>query len=86
MRFFHACCIPSYGRRFGITRLGRFCLVPESTQANDIVCIPAGARVPFVLTRMEGQYRNKGECYLHGGMHGEASPLDGTKLKTFDIW
>jgi hypothetical protein len=72
MRHFHAACLPSYGRRFGITRRGNFCLIPRFTERNDLVCIPNGSRVPFVFRKVEDMYLNIGECYVHGAMNGEA--------------
>ena len=41
-------------------------------QANDLVCVLFGGKVPFILRKREEHYRFVGECYLHGIMFGEA--------------
>ncbi|KAI0403773.1 heterokaryon incompatibility protein-domain-containing protein [Xylaria palmicola] len=85
MRYFHAGCQPSYGRRLAISSRGYLCLVPEDTRRNDVVCIPSGSKVPFIFAQSAGTFENKGECYLHGGMHGEALTWDGVQRVKFDI-
>jgi hypothetical protein len=82
---FHAACLPSYGRRFGITGRGHFCLIPRYTEPGDLVCIPFGSKVPFVFRRVkdEGYYLNIGECYVQGAMNGEALTSDGIKEEQF---
>jgi hypothetical protein len=47
IRQFHAACLPSFGRRFGVTRRGRFCLIPRFAVRHDLVCIPYGSKVPL---------------------------------------
>jgi hypothetical protein len=76
IRQFHAACLPSYGRRFGITGRGHFCLIPRFAERNDLVCIPFGSKVPFVFRKMLDHYMNIGDCYVHGAMNGEALAWD----------
>ena len=75
IRLFHAACFPSHDRRFAITNKGRFCLVPKHTQSGDIVCILHNSRVPYVFRpRIEDDgFRNIGETFVHGIMHGQMS-------------
>ncbi|KAF1964026.1 HET-domain-containing protein [Bimuria novae-zelandiae CBS 107.79] len=64
------------GRRFCITRKGRFCLLPPTASKGDLICILLGGEVPYVLRRIDNQsqdyYTMVGECYVHGIMDGEA--------------
>ncbi|KAM7204863.1 Heterokaryon incompatibility protein (HET) domain containing protein [Rhypophila sp. PSN 637] len=76
LRQFYANCLPAHGRRFGITRRGEFCLLPKNTVIGGSICIPYGSKVPFVF-RKEMDYKNIGECYIHGAMMGEAMDWDG---------
>lgn len=71
-----AACWPSFGRMFGITSSGRFCLLPLQSRPGDVVCIIKGFKVPVLLRRYRGNYRNLGECYIHGIMHGELGELE----------
>jgi hypothetical protein len=82
---FHAACLPSYGRRLGITERGHFCLIPRYALRGDMVCIPFGSKVPFVFRKVEGTeyYLNIGECYVHGAMNGEALAWDNIEEKEF---
>ncbi|KAM7212422.1 hypothetical protein V8F06_012191 [Rhypophila decipiens] len=80
LRQFYASCLPAHGRRFGITRGGRFCLLPKNTVIGDSICIPYGSKVPFVFrkaTENPQSFINIGECYIHGAMMGEAMDWDG---------
>ncbi|KAH7360459.1 heterokaryon incompatibility protein-domain-containing protein [Rhexocercosporidium sp. MPI-PUGE-AT-0058] len=92
IRQLHAAALPSHGRRFAITSRGHFCLVPRGTQPNDAICILHGAKVPFVLrervmkSKMVAEnWKNVGECYVHGAMLGEALKWQGVQEVTFDI-
>jgi hypothetical protein len=67
-RQFHAACLPSFGRRFGVTRPGHFCLIPRFAVRHDLVCIPYGSKVPFIFREMSDPYLNIRECYVHGAM------------------
>ncbi|KAK4207878.1 hypothetical protein QBC37DRAFT_297818, partial [Rhypophila decipiens] len=51
LRQFYASCLPAHGRRFGITRRGRFCLLPKNTVIGDSIYIPYGSKVPFVFRK-----------------------------------
>ena len=59
-------------RRFFITREGHMGLGPRNIEPGDVVCIPLGAQVPFVLRAVNDGYVLLGECYCHGIMEGEA--------------
>lgn len=60
-------------RRRGLTKrgyVGQFC---ADARIGDVICIPAGSAVPFVIhLREKGMYEVIGECYVHGIMQGEA--------------
>lgn len=60
-------------RRRGLTKrgyVGQFC---ADARIGDVICIPAGSAVPFVIRlREKGMYEVIGECYVHGIMQGEA--------------
>ncbi len=84
IRQFHAACLPSCGRRFGITKRGIFCLVPRNTIPGDTIAIPEGSKVPFVLRKTDvsnGMYENVGECFVHGAMRGESFSWEGISYK-----
>jgi hypothetical protein len=63
-------------RRFAVTHGGFMGLVPLETQPGDVVCIFAGADVPFII-RMASNDWNVivGESYFHGLMRGEIFDL-----------
>jgi hypothetical protein len=68
------------GRKLFGTKEGYIGVGDVTLQADDLVCVLFGGRVPFILRKMEeGHYRFVGECYLHGIMFGEAL---GEGLKT----
>lgn len=46
--------------------------VPKGAQIGDVICVIAGAAVPFALRETAEGYRVVGQCYLHGIMEGEA--------------
>lgn len=46
--------------------------VPNGAQISDVICVIAGAAVPFTLRQTPEGYRVMGQCYLHGIMEGEA--------------
>lgn len=85
IRLFHAATYPSAGRRFGITKRGHFCLVPRNAKKSDLICIPTGFKVPFVFRKDGDYFRNIGECFVRGIMHGEALEFDGVERVTFNI-
>jgi hypothetical protein len=62
-----------HGRSFFVTRKGYMGLGPAEMQAEQVVVVMLGGRVPFVLRRQENhRYQLVGECYTHGFMKGEA--------------
>ena len=71
----------NHGRRFFVTAEGFLGLGSESMRPGDEVFLVTGAKVPFVLRKVEGsvgddEYRLVGECYLRGFMHGEGMSPD----------
>jgi hypothetical protein len=60
------------GRVLFSSREGLLGLGPKRTAVGDVVCVIAGAAVPFVLrAKQDGTYTVLGECYTFGVMHGE---------------
>lgn len=63
----------SGGRRFAVSRLGSFCLVPEEAKPRDLIVVVAGGEVLLLLRpQQDSNYHLTGECYVHGIMDGEA--------------
>ncbi|KAF2098153.1 HET-domain-containing protein [Rhizodiscina lignyota] len=61
------------GRRMFLTRKGYLGLAPYTTKRGDTVALLAGGKTPYVLMSAKyGKFRLRGECYIHGIMHGEA--------------
>jgi hypothetical protein len=58
-------------RRFVITTMGYFGLVPKDAGRGDTICVLWGGQMPFVLRQENGYYVLVGECYVHGKMDGE---------------
>lgn len=85
IRQLYAACLPSHGRRFGISVRGKFCLLPRSAAVNDLICIPFGSKVPFIFRKEEGYYLNVGECYVHGAMHGDALKWESIEEAEFNL-
>lgn len=50
-------------RYVGLTAVG--------TVEGDQICLLHGAKVPFVMRKLDSAWRLVGECYIHGMMHGE---------------
>jgi hypothetical protein len=59
------------GRRIAITYDGKFALVPEHVEMNDIICVLLGCSVPVVLRKIEDHYLFIGECFVSAVMQGE---------------
>jgi len=59
-------------RRFFCTSRGYFGLGPKLLMEGDLCCVLFGAKVPFVLRKVDNYYILVGECYIHGIMRGEA--------------
>jgi hypothetical protein len=75
------CC----SRRRAVSSQGYAAQVPLSTQVGDLIFLPLGSAVPFVLRLSESgrdEFELIGECYAHGIMKGEAV---GEKLDVVDI-
>ena len=61
----------AWRRRFIITNLGFFGLVPMETRTNDLVCILSGGQTPFILRKVEEVSENlKKESWNLGGYGG----------------
>lgn len=78
-----------YGTRKAmmVTESGRLVSGPAATQAGDKVCIIAGAKVPFIFRRNDGDegYRLVGECFVYGLMGGEVSRVEGLKFDDMEL-
>jgi hypothetical protein len=64
------------GRQFAVTKTGYFTLVPDSAVEGDSVVLFQGAKVPYLLRKVEGKvganlFNLVGEAYVHGVMDGE---------------
>jgi hypothetical protein len=59
-------------RRCSSTRKGYLGHVPKSAMVEDVICVIAGAAIPFTIRPNEKGYSLIGQCYLHGYMEGEA--------------
>lgn len=71
------------GRRFCSTANGYMGWVPQEAQLGDVLCIPKGSEVPFLLRKALFRrlptlirpgaiyYKIIGECYIHGMMEGK---------------
>lgn len=63
----------SDGRAFARTKIGYYVLGPAAMEPGDVICVLFGAKVPFCLRAVGGEfYLLVGECYVHGMMKGEA--------------
>jgi hypothetical protein len=58
-------------RRFFITKRGHLGIGPPTLKEGDVCCVLFGAKVPFILRRLDSQHLLVGECYIHGIMRGE---------------
>jgi len=76
------------GWKFIVTKRGYVGVVPNLTQAGDIVAVLKGSLVPFILKKSESrsnEFRLVGECYVHGVMNGEGLMLSGVVEREFCI-
>ena len=77
-----------YGTRKAIkvTESGRLVSGP-ATQVGDKVCSIAGAKVPFILRRNDGDegYQLVGECFVYGLMGGEVSRVEGLEFDDMEL-
>lgn len=68
----------SVGYRFFVSRDCLPGMAPQHARDGDVIFIPWGSRVPFVIRRCSEQgdrYQLIGPCYLHGMMQGEVFKL-----------
>ena len=64
-------------RRIMVSSQGFLCLMPPRAAADDIICIFAGGRLPFVIRPAANTcYTLIGEAYMNGIMEGEAWDKD----------
>jgi hypothetical protein len=59
-------------RRRCFTSTGFLGQVPLHAQEGDVIVIPIGSSVPFVLRPRQARYQLVGQAYIHGVMMGEA--------------
>jgi hypothetical protein len=74
----------SFPRKYCVTGDRYIAMVPKLTRHMNIICVPFGARILFVLREMperlhegpEKRYQLVGECYVYGMMYGQAFDLE----------
>jgi hypothetical protein len=71
-RLFRDLVISSTYRRRRVTSTGSLSQVPSLAQEGDVIVIPMGSAVPFVLRPRQARYQLIGQAYIHGVMMGEA--------------
>jgi hypothetical protein len=69
------------GRRFFVSKNGRFGWVPLRTKVNDRVCVFRGMRIPVLMRPQGNKWEFIGACYVHGSMDGEIWDLDGLQWR-----
>ena len=73
-------------RRRGRTSNGYVGQFPVDARKGDVVCVPLGSAVPFVVRRVRGEsFTLVGECYVHGIMQGEIFERDSIDAKYIEI-
>jgi len=72
LEYSRAYSIVAIQRRIGSSRRGYLGWLPSAAAPQDIICIPCGSEVPYVLRKDGDYYKLIGECYIHGIMLGEA--------------
>lgn len=59
-------------RKFCLSRKGYMGLMPLEAENGDKIVLLSGGRTPYVVRKAKsGMWSFRGECYLHGMMHGE---------------
>jgi hypothetical protein len=61
----------AYGRRLAYTSDDLMALVPGSAKVGGVLSIFQGTPIPFVLRKVQGNYRLVGSAYIHNMMDGE---------------
>lgn len=82
---FHAACFPSHGRRFAVTKKGRFCLVRKDNQSGNLICVLRSSQVRYIFrphTEDHGPM-NFREILIHGIMHRQMSDSKECKVREF---
>jgi hypothetical protein len=64
-----------WNRRFVITDMGAFSLVPANTKEGDLIMAFQSLSVPVVVRKLRWSYWLVGECYIDGAMDGLKSRL-----------
>jgi hypothetical protein len=74
-------------RRCIISNRGFIGQVPLHAQVGDVIVIPIGSAVPFVVRPCQARYRLVGQAFIHGVMMGEALQCEGLdeKLKEIEL-
>lgn len=77
-RYTSAMSAAASGRRLGVTKGGRLCLLPPLSQEGDRIYVPLGAQTPFVIREHPANKENSlwrweivGEAFVEGIMDGE---------------
>jgi Heterokaryon incompatibility protein (HET) len=72
-RFHGQIFVHMYGRKFFITKDGRFGLGPSLLQNGDICCLLIGSNMPFILraTSTSSHFKLVGPSFIDGVMKGE---------------
>lgn len=80
----------SLGCRFYMSRGSVPGMAPQCAQEGDVIFIPWGSNMPFVIRRCSekgDRYQLIGACYQHGVMHGEVFKLVAEgQLRSEDIY
>ncbi|KAH6676219.1 heterokaryon incompatibility protein-domain-containing protein [Halenospora varia] len=59
------------GRRILLSSQGYICLGPSGAEANDVISVLPGGKVPYLLRKSGDNFKFIGECYVHGIMDSE---------------
>lgn len=66
---------------FFVTKDGYMGVAPPGINANGMLCILSGCKLPLVIRPLNDQYLLNGSCYIYGMMHGEVmKDVQGGKL------
>jgi hypothetical protein len=73
---------------FCISETGYIGLVQKTTRVGDIIYVPYGSKVPFIIRKSDerpGCYRLISQCYIHGMMNGEVLESDAFPTETIQL-